>query len=85
MANNMELHELLDRVEDSATFLEFARALEKDKAANSGEWQNTTIEDFLESAISWAQSSDFGLRQGLEPSNPWQQFAVFLYCGKIYE
>jgi acyl-CoA synthetase (AMP-forming)/AMP-acid ligase II len=29
--------------------------------------------------------SAFGISQGLQPSNSWQQFAAFLYCGKIYE
>ncbi|MBO3273704.1 DUF7660 family protein [Pseudomonas schmalbachii] len=80
----MELHEQLDEVNDSATFLRFARALAADKATGNG-WENTTIEAFLDGAISWAEDSDFGLSQGLTPSNPWQQFAVFLYCGKIYE
>lgn len=85
MANKMELHERLDEVRDSVTFLEFAQALVKDKEANNGDWQNISIEDFLESAIAWAEDSDFGLKQGLASSNPWQQFAIFLYCGKIYE
>lgn len=82
---SVELHERLSGVKDSPTFLEFARALAEDKAANSDRWENTTIEAFLEGAIAWAQDSDFGLNQELTPSNPWQQFAVFLYCGKIYE
>ncbi|SDH61976.1 hypothetical protein SAMN05216603_11138 [Pseudomonas benzenivorans] len=80
----MELHELLDQVKDSKAFLNFARALAADKSTANG-WENTTIEAFLDGAISWAESSDFGLNQRLLPSNPWQQFAVFLYCGKIYE
>ncbi|XVN15726.1 hypothetical protein QZH46_07060 [Pseudomonas corrugata] len=80
----MELHDLLDQVNDSQTFLRFARALMAD-CADSMDWENNTIEGFLESAIAWAESSDFGISQGLQPSNSWQQFAVFLYCGKIYE
>ncbi|HCT05655.1 MAG TPA: hypothetical protein DIW86_09865 [Pseudomonas sp.] len=84
----MELHDLLDQVNDPQSFLQFANALMADRAETppSGEdWQNTTIEGFLESAIAWAQDSDFGARQGISPANPWHQFAVFLYCGKIYE
>ncbi|MDF3933702.1 DUF7660 family protein [Pseudomonas citronellolis] len=80
----MELHEHLDEVKDSATFLSFARALAATKANNDG-WENSTIEAFLDGAISWAEDSGFGLSQGIAPSNPWQQFAAFLYCGKIYE
>ena len=80
----MELHERLDAVRDSASFLEFTRALARDHATSS-DWENTTPGAFLEGAIAWAQDSDFGLSQGLASSNPWQQFAVFLYCGKLYE
>ncbi|ENY3808336.1 hypothetical protein ACRCO3_29165 [Pseudomonas aeruginosa] len=43
----MELHEHLDEVKDSATFLSFARALAATKANNDG-WENTTIETFLD-------------------------------------
>lgn len=83
----MELHDLLDQVNDDQTFLRFARALMTDRATSPDDtgWQNNTIVGFLESAIAWAEDSDFGLSQGLQPSNAWQQFAVFLYCGKIYE
>lgn len=84
----MDLQPLLHQVHDPQTFLRFARALMADKTACSSDdtdWQNVTVEGFLESAIAWAEDSDFGISQGLPPSNPWQQFAVFLYCGKIYE
>lgn len=96
----MNASKLLEDVEDVESFLVFARALAADRAAsvvlekadpsspyssNANGWGNTTIESFLESAIAWAEASDFGLTQGLSVSNPWKQFAVFLYCGKIYE
>lgn len=96
----MELHEQLDRVADQESFLAFARALAEDRAAavqaeaeepaapygpNAGGWENTSIESFLESAIAWAEGSNFGARQGLATASPWKQFAAFLYCGKIYE
>ena len=80
----MDLHEQLDDVRDAKTFLAFARALVEDQRVSS-EWQNATLEDFLDSAIAWAEDSDFGIDQGLSSSNPWAQFATFLYCGKIYE
>jgi len=84
----MDPYDFLDQVNDGQTFLRFARALAEDRAAalpEGTDWQNNTIESFLECAVAWAESSDFGARQGLDPSNPWRQFAVFLYCGKIYE
>jgi hypothetical protein len=96
----MELHEQLDRVTDQASFLAFARALAQDRAAaaqadatssaspfgaDADGWESTSIESFLEAAVSWAEDSDFGARQGLASASPWKQFAVFLYAGKIYE
>lgn len=96
----MDVSELLEDVKDSKSFLNFARALAADRSAfvmqekgspnslfGSGAncWEATTIESFLESAIAWAEASDFGITQGLSLSNPWKQFAAFLYCGKIYE
>lgn len=96
----MELHELLEKVADSNSFLEFVHALRADRldslvneaahpsspyAASANGWENLTIEAFLEGAASWAESTDFGIKQGIPESNYWKRFAVFLYCGKIYE
>jgi hypothetical protein len=83
-------------VHDEKSFLVFVSALTDDRrlanAVDEGPydsprgWQNDTIESFFESAVAWAQASNFGRTQGLtDEANPWQRFAVFLYCGKIYE
>ena len=86
----MQLHDALESVSDAASFLVFARLLASDRinktnGSDVNGWQNNSIEDFLESAIAWAESTDIGLSQGLSASNPWKRFAVFLYSGKIYE
>jgi hypothetical protein len=81
----MQLHEKLDAVTDEATFLEFVCALTADRRDNAQAWENSSIEDFLEASRSWAEDSEFGSRQGLSAASPWKKFAVFLYCGKIYE
>ncbi|MEX2474256.1 hypothetical protein [Marinobacter sp.] len=91
-----ELHEIIDEVKDEQSFLVFAKALMKDREAHegkpvdgvgfAGDWANNDISGFLESAIAWAEDSEFGVRQDTElQSNKWKQFAVFLYCGKVYE
>ena len=95
----MELTEYLEKVTDKESFLGFVRALQADKEdENTKEkknrsnpyshgwngWENNTIEGFLESAIAWAEDSDFG--SNIEPvENHWKMFALFLYGGKIYE
>ncbi|MCK7595645.1 DUF7660 family protein [Pseudomarimonas salicorniae] len=87
-------------VTDAESFLEFARSLLAEREAevemeksnpsapfSRGQrgWENGTIEAFLGAAIRWAEDTDFGKRQGVEPDDHWYQFALFLYLGKIYE
>ncbi len=96
----MELHKLIDTVNDEKTFLKFVAELRKDREkevkAQSATpiddcgrgpygWENHTIEDFLEAAQAWAEASKFGDSQDLKDASPWKKFAAFLYCGKIYE
>jgi len=95
----MDLIKLLDAVEDQESFLEFARALYEDKddedrkekenpsnSYNHGRngWEKNTIAGYLESAISWAEDSDFGNKTE-KTDNLWKMFALFLHGGKIYE
>ena len=95
-----DLHILLESVADEKSFIAFAKALvadridevAKERSAPSSPygpgangWENNTIEQFLDGAVSWAVATGVGLTQGLEPNNPWKRFAAFLYCGKIYE
>jgi hypothetical protein len=95
----MELHELLNAVQDRDSFLRFAEALHADRALADAEeakglshpfdeggrgWRNGTIESFLDAALGWAGSADFGA-SAHDPSALWRQFALFLYMGKIYE
>ena len=94
------LNDLLERVNSEESLLAFIAALAKDRrdavvaekdnpsspyGPDAGGWENTTIEDFLESAAAWAESTNFGLTQGLQLDKPWKRFAVFLHMGKIHE
>jgi hypothetical protein len=81
----VQLHERHEAVNDEATFLAFVQALAADRQQDAEGWENDSIEDFLESASSWAEDSNFGSRQGLSSVSLWKKFAVLLYCGKIYE
>lgn len=92
----MNLNDYLEAVVDESTFLAFVEALADDRrvadrtaADAAGEvqngWENDSIQDFLEAGHAWAQDSAFGAKQGLASASPWKKFAVFLYCGKIYE
>jgi len=93
------LHDLLERVDDRASFFASVEALiadredevEKEKLSPSNSevgtngWVNDSIEGFLECALAWAESTDMGVTQGLQEEPSWKAFAAFLYCGKIYE
>jgi hypothetical protein len=90
----------LAAVTDAESFLAFVRALVADRESavqreraqpsspygpDAGGWENVRIEAYLEAAAAWAESTDFGVSQGLNPDNLWSRFANFLYVGKIYE
>lgn len=90
----------LDAIHDRESFLAFVRALTADRRASvaaeqqapssphgpdAGGWENVTIEQFLEAALAWAESTGMGVQQGLPAEPSWKSFAVFLYCGKTYE
>jgi hypothetical protein len=89
-----------DAVHDRESFLAFVAALAADRRGSvaaeevepgspyspaAGGWENVTIEDFLEAALAWAESTGMGESQGLQAVPTWRGFAAFLYCGKIYE
>lgn len=80
-----EPSKLLDEVKDEKSFLLFVKSLIKDRQSPD-DWESNTIGEFLESSVAWAEDSDFGINQDSDlETNKWKQFAVFLYCGKIYE
>lgn len=79
-----ELHDKLDKVHDRDSFLDFVRALVIDRAANAAAWESSTIEGYLDAAVSWAEDSHES-PAGLSNEPSWRGFATFLYCGKIYE
>jgi hypothetical protein len=100
MSQSPSLMAALKAVCDPGTFLIFVKELIADRedevqnektnpsspyGPGANGWENWTIEAFLESAVAWAEDSDFGVKQGLSSENPWRQFANFLYLGKIYE
>ncbi|WP_035059786.1 DUF7660 family protein [Andreprevotia chitinilytica] len=92
----MTLYEQLQNVTDPSSFLTFANALLADRRAEANQpaddtghasngWENHTIEDFLDAALRWAETTHLGKTQGLNEASPWKRFAMFLYCGKMYE
>ena len=100
-----KLAELAEKVEDEESFLAFVRELVKDRETaakkekespsssygpDAGGWENTSIENFLESAVAWAEDSQFGRKMAfpeyeLSEVSEWRRFAAFLLAGRVYE
>lgn len=78
------LFERVNDVTDEFTFLDFLNELRKDNIKNK-DWENNTIELFLEAAVEWGTISKDGLQYYEKPENPWKRCAQIIYMGKIYE
>ena len=86
-----------DSVSDRESFILFLDALVADRQqaealersnpkmyslGGANDWQNSSISAFLECALAGAEAQDkWGTSSGLS----WQDLAVFLFLGKIYE
>jgi len=95
-----DLFTLSDKVHDEVSFIEFLVVLMKDRELEAEKeksnpsspyeagalgWQNLTIEDFLESAIAWAEATKDSTEHYSKPTNPWQRAAQIIHAGKTYE
>jgi hypothetical protein len=99
------LNELYEKFVDEATFLRFSRALLEARrkamrledanpsspyGPDAGGWENVSIAEFLEGAISWAEDSNLGRRMAVEELelkdvSPWRRIAAFIMAGRVYE
>lgn len=94
------LQDILDRVVDERSFIDYLNALAGDWAVTCGssdanpapvhssrasDWENGSIGTFLTAAASWADASSNGLRFYDVPTNPWRRAADILRAGKEYE
>lgn len=89
--------DLLERVVDKQTFIEFVQALAEERARaqeiearhpnaymtdSALGWQNDDISSFLSAALECFIAQPITY---LEQNPSWKMFAEFLYFGKIYE
>ena len=76
----MNLHEYIEKIESKKDFLIFLSALRADFTANQGQWENGTLDRYLEAMEAWIADSG----QAIDPVS-WKAFANALYAAKIYE
>ncbi|MBC2582957.1 hypothetical protein [Clostridium sp. DJ247] len=84
----MSVHEEIKTVKTKEDFINFLGKLATDKKNNPVEWENKTIENYLESIQSWIEDMEgYYENNNIEvPKNiDWNFFATVFYVGKIYE
>ncbi|MDM5248889.1 MULTISPECIES: hypothetical protein [unclassified Lysinibacillus] len=84
----MEFYEKIEQVATKDEFLEFLNMLSKDFKLNVDEWENKSINNYLEAIESWIEAMEgYYINSGLPvPNNiDWNFLATVFYVGKIYE
>lgn len=86
--NEMELKSKVEKVASRDDFFEFVNALRYDLSSHPEEWQNVTLNDFLEALSAWVQDMDgYYLNNHLPvPTSPsWKNVAEMMLAAKFYE
>jgi len=84
----MELHELIRGIQSKSDLVAFIEALAEDLRSHPDDWENHTLDRYVEALASWLAASDGAYRnQGLEPPTApsWKNVGEMLYAAKIYE
>ncbi|SDA94857.1 hypothetical protein SAMN03159443_05342 [Pseudomonas sp. NFACC15-1] len=84
----MELDKMIERMDTREEFADFICKLKEDLELNPSEWENPTLERFLDAMEAWVRAMNYyaknsGDEKALTPS--WQTFAKILFASKIYE
>ncbi|MFI1371201.1 hypothetical protein ACH4UY_04210 [Streptomyces longwoodensis] len=77
-----------DRIADRDAFVAFLSRLRADYAANGPQWENPTLDRFLEALEAWVAASPAAYRnhgRDLPPDGDWTFFAHALTAARIYE
>jgi len=82
------LSEKIDTIKSREQFVEFVELLLRDLKKNPQEWENQSLDSFLEALSRWTEDMD-GYYQNMQKPYPpninWRVFAQMLMAAKIYE
>ncbi|WP_429844548.1 DUF7660 family protein [Brevibacillus sp. FIR094] len=79
----MNLFEKCNKVDSKDDLIQFIKVLRHDLQDNPDEWENLSLDHFLESIEAWMEDTK---DRGYLPVQPeWKSLAAILYMGKIYE
>lgn len=84
----MDWYDKIESISNKQDFLEFVNLLSVDYKQNIDEWENISIDFYLEAIEGWVEDMEsFFENTGSEtPKNiDWHFLAIILYVGKIYE
>ena len=78
----MDIYEMADKIESKEDLIEFLKALLVDLKENHSEWENDTLERYLDGMWGWLQDLD----EAFVPEQPsWQFIGNMLLVARIYE
>ncbi|MCS6863482.1 MAG: hypothetical protein NZS48_00195 [Gemmata sp.] len=84
-----QIHGLRQRAISKQDFLELLSLLREDFRVNSNQWENTTLESYLEAMEAWAaQMEQYYASRGVsvDPDRPgWRVFVDILLAARVYE
>ncbi len=84
----MDVYQQLEKVKTKQELIVFIKSLRDDFKNNKDDWQNWTLESYLEAVEAWLNDSDglpMNTGQKIEELSKWELVATILYVGKIYE
>ncbi|WP_159882785.1 DUF7660 family protein [Paenibacillus puerhi] len=76
----MNLYEKCNEVKTKDDLAEFIQSLRIDLRTNNDEWQNLTLDQYLESIEAWVKDTS-----SLPEVPNWNILAQIMYVGKSYE
>lgn len=76
----MDIWDKCDNVRTKKDLILFIKSLRTDLKTNEKEWENITLEDYLESMEAWMTDTNL-----LSEKPNWKSFAEMLLSGRFYE
>ncbi len=84
----MELYKKVEGVKSREDLIKFINQLRMDLQTNKDEWENITLEDFLEAMEAWINDMDgyyLNSDQPVPKQPSWKTIADILYASSMYE
>lgn len=89
MATETEITNYIEHVNSRDSFIHFVALLKDDFITNKNEWENQTIESYLEAMLGFTMDIDGYFKNNNIARelmiNPWRLFAEILLAATIYE